>query len=258
MFRKLILLPICFLLSYLPSYSQKVKTEGDTNNVTLYNGIRYLQEEMVKISSINLPSLDDFLDAAERNPGIIAAGDQLKASEYALRIQKNLWLRFISGFGNYSYGRTNSLITYSETGIPLSDNYTTNSQSYYIVGGRIGFTLEDIFNYGNLVRQKKMEVKQNENFRKNNLIELRQQIEMAYMKIRPEMVLLQQNFEALQLSMSSYEALKVDFISGNADQSELYEQKERIVKMTGEFINTLLEIKKNLYILQELTSIKLL
>ena len=88
-----------------------------------------------ELGKVVLPSLEQLYANAEQNPGVLALEKQKEFEELQLKREKRNFLSFLNVNANYYYGNgTMSSHLYDESGMPIPQNYSRQSQSNYTLG----------------------------------------------------------------------------------------------------------------------------
>ena len=196
-----------------------------------------------ELGKVVLPSLEQLYANAEQNPGVLALEKQKEFEELQLKREKRNFLSFLNVNANYYYGNgTMSSHLYDESGMPIPQNYSRQSQFNYNLGASVSIPLEKLFDLRGSVKRQRKQVEKVEYERQSAIEERRGTIATIYSKVLSYMPILKATTEKRVFADAQYAISQNDFINSKIGASEINVEKERQIKAITEYENVRSEL----------------
>ena len=160
-----------------------------------------------------------------------------------MKREKRNFLSFLNVNANYYYGNgTMSSHLYDESGMPIPQNYSRQSQFNYNLGASVSIPLEKLFDLRGSVKRQRKQVEKVEYERQSAIEERRVTIATIYSKVLSYMPILKATTEKRVFADAQYAISQNDFINSKIGASEINVEKERQIKAITEYENVRSEL----------------
>lgn len=207
-----------FLTTLLSSIAMGVNAQSRADDSGISAGFFDSSvDKDIYFSTFKLPPLAVLFENAKSNPQILsmAKAQELAHMEY-LKQKKHIF-SYISGHGNYSYGKTDAWSNGSDVYTPLFMQFQGSEQSYWNVGVNVSLPLEDILDLGPSVKRKRIAVEQAQIAKDIAYNNLKLQIATLYVNITNNLTALKTAGENAAIYQGAAALNQEQFHHGNFD-----------------------------------------
>jgi outer membrane protein TolC len=210
-----------FLFELAVCQGSFAQLNGASANKTSTDSLSGKTLENLDLLGVELPPLQQFLDAAFNAPSVEMYRSMKKEQENRLNLIKNEWFNYLRGVGNYSYGSMGSMTEASATGQSTYFQYYGQTMSLYNVGASLTLPLDLFFNRKSKINIQESQIEQ-ANFRLLQAIEDRKILIIENYSIAVKnLELLRVSQEAVSIANSSLKLGELEYINGKIDLSAL-------------------------------------
>ncbi|MEG0890996.1 MAG: TolC family protein [Bacteroidales bacterium] len=222
-----------------------------------YEGVSFFMEDSTQIL---LPPINFLIENARNSAQVLYYQTQKEADDRELKSIKRKWMESIKLSASYQYGATNSYLMYSESGIivPPNDKYTSQAQSYYLLGAGISLPLSEIFDRGNRIKKQKIITKEKDYQAQMWHDDQTIKIINCYTFAMENIVMMKQLLEDYTLSSAQYAVSEVDFVKGKLSIQDLNKQKTILARSKSELEKNKMSLIKNILTLEVLSNTKII
>jgi len=186
------------------------------------------KEKDINFSEFHLPPLSVLLENAKSTPQIMSLEKARQIAAAAVAKQKRSIFSHISGNAAYSYGKADMWGNNSSTTSYMIYQFQGSETSYWNVGVRASFTVEDILDYVPSIRRSRLELDQAVIAKDIAYDQLKLQIATLFVKITNDLVTLKTLGEAAAAYQGAGALNREEFENGNMEieqyaHTKLYE-----------------------------------
>lgn len=208
-------------------------------------------------TSLTLPALSVFLDAAENGTKVNYQKAKKEEEEGTLLKTKREWMTSLRVFGNYQYGQVGANVV-NETTTSSTLQFSSQVQSLYNGGVAISLPLDIVWDRKNRIRTQQARIKQSDYQIKQALEELKIEISEYYISALQHLNTLKVKAESVVIANSDIKMSETNYLNGNLALSELNYRKSMQATAITNYETTKAELNKAILHLELLTSIKIL
>jgi len=208
-------------------------------------------------TSLTLPPLSLFLDAAEMGTKVNYQKARKEEEEGALLKTKREWMSSLRVFGNYQYGQVGANVVNTTT-TAQTLQFSSQVQSLFNGGVALSLPMDVIWDRKNRIRTQQARVKQSDYEIKQALEELKIEISDYYFTALQHLNTLKVRAENVAIANSDIKMCETNYLNGHITLIEYNYQKSMQVTAISNYEMSKAELNKAILRLELLTNIKIL
>ena len=185
------------------------------------------KDKEINFSEFHLPPLSVLLENAKANPQILTLEKARQIAEAEVAKTKRSIFGHISGNASYSYGKGDMWGNNSSTTSMMVYQFQGTEQSYWNVGVRASFSVEDILDYVPSIRRSRLEADQAVLAKDIAYDQLKLQIATLFVKITNDLITLKTLGEGAAAYQGAGALNREEFENGNMSIEDFAWTKQR-------------------------------